>query len=424
MKNNIFITLILCLTGWQNFAQESVYKQILKFGTAGAFVNSGKQGALEQKPDIFWFYPENHLKGVQYERVELAVSLPLEINEKINYFLESDDSTKGINPFLEWQLDITANFKQKESGIEKEVDAFYYNDFDRDTSHADFRRWEWVKKETPLPFRIRFAPPKGGKWSCEISIKTRDTSFVLPTFEFEVLRSNNPGYVKVGASKKYFTLGEETFFPSGQNLVSPRCEFCYINGHMDLPNEENPIPAQSLESWIKKPTVMRGFLMFQDHMKSLAANGGNYFRELLMPQNQDIEWEKLGNYYGRMNRAWEIDEQVFLAEELGLKMQLNIQIQFALEAERSRIFWNWSSDPQDKRHYTPQTPCANPYNLQIKSTKNDDPNTFYSDPIAKKFYKQKLRYLISRWGYSTSWAVLGMSSEMQTCCTDSKVCVT
>ena len=38
-----------------------------------------------------------------------------------------------------------------------------------------------------------------------------------------------------------------------------------------------------------EPTVMKGFIMFQDHMRSLSANGGNYFRELLLPQNQDIE---------------------------------------------------------------------------------------------------------------------------------------
>lgn len=376
----------------------------------------------DTSPTLLWMYPSDHLKGEQFERIELGIELPLDIHQKVIYFLGTDDSTKGINPFLEWQLDIDAQFTHTTSGTVKNADGFYFADFSRDTSNADFRKWKWVQEETPTYMRVRFAPPEPGTWQCQVAVKTRDTSFTFSPFTFEVLRSNNPGYVKVGDSKRYFTLGNETFFPSGQNLVSPRCEFCFTNGHMDLPDENNPA-AQSLESWMLKPTVMKGFIMFQDHMRSLAANGGNYFRELLIPQNQGLEWEKLGNYYGRMNRAWEIDEQVFLAEELGLWIQLNLQIQFALEADDNRIFWNWSADPQDRRHYSKNTPCANPYNLQIKSTKNDDPNTFFSDPTARKFYKQKLRYIVARWGYSTKMAVFGMASEIETSCTDSPVCV-
>lgn len=410
------------------FAVVFIFSGVNLYGQTSVFTakNNGRTivNVGSQKTDVFWYYPEKHLIAEQYERLELAVDLPESIEKKVNHFLETDDTINGINPFLEWQLDITANFTHELTKFEREIDAFYYNNFSRDTSDADFRKWDWIKEETAHPFRVRFAPPKGGKWNCIITVTSKDTSFQLKPFQFEIQRTNEPGYVSLGPSRKYFTLGGETYFPSGQNLVSPRCEFCYKNSNGDLPDEgKDAYAAQSLESWMLEPTAMKGFLMFQNHMKSLAANGGDYFRELLMPQNQDIEWEKLGNYYGRQNRAWELDEQFFLAESLGLKIQLNVQIQFALVTNHKRVFWNWSRDPQDKKHISEDHPCANPYNLQIETTKNDDPNTFYSDPTAKKFYKQKLRYLISRWGYSTSWAVVGMSSEMQNPCTDAETCV-
>ncbi len=373
--------------------------------------------------DITWLKPNSFLKAELFNRVELAVDLPQEIEKRINYFLETDDSTKGINPFLEWQLDVTAAFFHYESQTKKVVDAFYYNNYSRDTSHSDFRNWKWNREETPNFMRVRFAPPETGEWGCAVTIKTKDTLISFIPFNFSVESSDNKGFIEVGLSKRFFTLGDETYFPSGQNLVSPRCEFCFVNTAKVLPSEKNGPAAQSLESWMLRPTVVKGFLMFQDHMKNLAASGGNYFRELLMPQNQDIEWAKLGNYYDRMNCAWELDEQFFLAEQLDLKMQLNLQIQFALEADRNRIFWNWSADPNDKRHKTAENPCSNPYNRQISTTKNGDPNTFFSDETAKKFFKQKLRYIHSRWGYSTSLAIYGMASEIQTPCTDPSVCV-
>lgn len=376
------------------------------------------------KSGITWLFPESSYKGEQFERIEFAVDLPQSIDTKIAHFLSTDDSTTGINPFLEWQLDVTATFYHSATQTTKAVDAFFYQEFDRDTTNSDYRKWEWISLETPHFMRVRFAPPRSGEWTCAVQITTKTDTLNLSPFDFEVTRSNNPGYIKIGESKRFFKLGEETFFPTGQNIVSPRCEFCFTNSLKDLPTPENPKTYQSFEGWTLDPTILKGFLMYQDHIRGLAKGGGNYFRQILMPQNQDIEWEKLGNYYGRLNRAWEIDEQFFIAEELNLKMQLNVQIQFALETSRDRIFWNWSTDPEDKRHASAQNPCANPYNRQISTTKNDDPNTFYSDATAKKFYKQKLRYIVSRWGYSTSLSVLGMSSEMEGCCTVSEICVT
>lgn len=414
-----FIIVITALYFQSVYSQGSVYKEKSKKKTNRRTITD-----VNNASDVLWYYPESHLVANQFERLELAVSLPTAIEEKVAHFLATDDTIDGINPFLSWQLDIQATFSHDLTRTSYEKDGFYYHNFSRDTTHEDFRRWKWIQEDTPHPYRIRFAPPHAGNWDCVIQVTTKDTSYQLPVFKIEVKRTNHPGYIELGSSRKYFTLGGETYFPVGQNLVSPRCEFCYKNSGGDLPDEgKNAYAAQSLESWMLEPTTMKGFLMFQDHMKALAASGGNYFRELLMPQNQDIEWEKLGNYYGRQNRAWELDEQFFLAESLGLKIQLNLQIQFALVTNHKRVFWNWSRDPQDKKHITPEHPLANPYNLQIETTENDNGNTFYSDPTARKFYKEKLRYIIARWGYSTSLAVIGMSSEIQNPCTEVPTCV-
>lgn len=377
----------------------------------------------EFKQDILWFFPSTHKEGKKFERVELAVKIPKKIDQKISHFLENNDTINGINPFLEWQYGIKAVFTNVQTGTKIEKDGFYYNNFSRDTTAADFRAWKWIRESTPTHTRIRFAAPQTGQWECQVYLNTRDTSITYQTFDFNVSDSDNKGYVSMGESRRFFTLEEDTYFPSGQNIIAPRCEFCYSNSNGQLPSETGKPAQQAFESWMDTATVLKSFLIYQSYMKSLAASGGNYFREILLPQCQDIEWERLGNYYGRQNRAWELDEQVFLAEELGLKIQLNLQIQIALERAPDRMKWNWTQDIQDKKWKTAENPCSSPYNREISTTLNRDPNTFFSDATAKKFYKQKLRYIIARWGYSTSIGMWGMVSEIQTPCTDNATCV-
>ncbi len=422
-----FFLVVVFISVSSSFAQQSVYgsEKIVNFDINTKAVNEKLSSELvkEQKNDIKWVEPVSYKVVGKYERMEIGLDLPNSIKNKIEYFTATDDSTKGINPFLEWQFKATAVFKHLESGETVTRDGFYYNEFDRDTSHNDFRKWDWVRKKTPQLIRVRFAPPAVGEWTCAVSITTKDTSFSYPNFSFITTASSNKGYMKMGESKRFFKLGDETFFPCGQNMIAPRCEYCYSNNKAQLPSETGQNAGMSFESWMADATTLKSFLMYQGFMKSLAASGGNYFREILLPQSQDFEWEKLGNYYPRQNRAWELDEQVFLAEQLGLKIQLNLQIQISLERNMDRIMWNWSRDAADKKFITKDNPCANPYNREIKSTSNMDSNTFFSDETAKKFYKQKLRYIEARWGYSTSIGMWGMASEIQTPCTDADVCV-
>ena len=418
MANSRLIVALFLLLSFTSYGQINVYESSL-------FQEKNRDNRIfEQLPgQIYWITPTTDLIAKKFERMEIAVELPKNVQKKIDYFIESDDSTKGINPFLEWQLDVTATYTHIETGQVIERDGFYYNEFDRDTSAADFRNWKWIRKSTPVFTRVRFAPPQTGNWNCTLNVVCRDTTFSYPTFQFSVNESDNKGFMYMGESKRFFKLGDETFFPSGQNMIAPRCEFCFSNVKGELPSESGKPAGQSFESWMVEPTNVKGFTMYLGYMKALAAGGGNYFREILLPQSQDIEWEKLGNYYTRLNRAWEIDQQLFLAEELELKIQLNLQIQIALERNPDRILWNWSQDPNDKKFKTKSNPCCNPYNRQIATTKNSNQNTFFSDETAKKFYKQKLRYIVARWGYSTSIGMWGMASEIQTPCTESATCV-
>lgn len=386
--------------------------------------NRAKKLNVENSPfALYWIYPSPPKKAKKYDRVELGVAIPTRIDKKITHFLMTDDTINGINPFLEWQFDVKAIFTNTATNTRIEKDGFYYNAFDRDTSAHDFRAWKWIRKKTPVYTRIRFSPPETGEWICEVSLTTKDTSVSYTKLTFDVADSDNKGFVYLGESRRFFKLGDQTFFPSGQNIIAPRCEFCYANPNGEFPSEAGKPAEQAFESWMDTATIVKSFLMYQGYMKSLAENGGDYFREILMPQSQDIEWEKLGNYYTRQNRAWELDEQLFLAEQLGLKIQLNLQFQVPLEKAIDRKKWNWTQDLQDKKWKSPENPCSSPYNREIPSTLNRDSDTFFSDQTAKKFYKQKLRYIIARWGYSTSIAMWGMASEIETPCTNGPICV-
>jgi hypothetical protein len=430
MKIKLILTVLYGCSIIHTHGQRSVYTGDLKLPRSAetepvqqaasdsiVTVKKGQNNAF----DVLWMTPDSLYRAKKDKLLELAIQLPDSITEKIDLFFNTGDTIVGINPFLSWQFKITAVFMDLADSSISKKDAFYYESFTRDTSDSDFRNWTWKAIPTADNMRIRFAPPAAGNYECYLAFQQKGKYYFLPPFQFKVSESTSLGRVTVGPSKRYLRLGPYPFFPIGQNLIAPRCEYCYTNTLKHLPTE-NEQGLQALETWMKEPTTLLGFINYESQMKSLADEGGNYFRELLAPQHQGIEWEELGNYKARMNRAWELDRQVRLAEDIGLWIQLNLQIHFPVTTDPMRTIWNWSIDPVDKGKITTEVPRANPYNVGIPSTENTDPNTFFSDPIAQKYYKEKLRYIISRWGYSTHIAAFELFSEIQNACTDPEIC--
>jgi hypothetical protein len=121
----------------------------------------------------------------------------------------------------------------------------------------------------------------------------------------------------------------------------------------------------------------------------LSSNGGNFFRTWMAPWNMPLEWETVvdtrrytnsEDYYHRGGIA-RMDELVELCERLDLYMMLAFDWHGALQTGDR---WN-----------------INPYNAQNGGPAST-PAEFFTSAQARERYKDRLRYIVARWGYSTS----------------------
>lgn len=124
-------------------------------------------------------------------------------------------------------------------------------------------------------------------------------------------------------------------------------------------------------------------------LPTLSNNGANFFRSWMAPNNFPLEWKKVKDtnrysdtdeYFnpGGVNR---LDEVVELADSLGLNMML------AFDSHNTLIEGNqWEIHNYNVKNGGPAT----------------SPTEFFTLEASKKMYKNRLRYIVARWGYSTS----------------------
>ncbi|MCB0190174.1 MAG: hypothetical protein KDE31_38140, partial [Caldilineaceae bacterium] len=98
-----------------------------------------------------------------------------------------------------------------------------------------------------------------------------------------------------------------------------------------------------------------------------------------------IEWDDtgLGNYDARMKQAWLLDQIFTMAEARGVYIMLCLLNHGAFSTS---VNPEWAQNPYNDDLGGPLSSTA----------------AFVTDPTAKALFKQRLRYIAARWGYSTS----------------------
>lgn len=400
--------------------------------------------------DIVLYEPSALNAIAKYEKMELGIDLPDNIQAMVDAFIADETDPNGLNPFLEWEIKIEATFTHLSSGFpQKKVDAFYFRDFERVVIPYDvnlygnfdnnddpaYQDWggHWDPINNAHPFRIRFAPPETGTWVCEVKVFINDNpipTFTFDSFSFEAINQGNPGYLKVGISKRFFTLGNETYVPLGPNFGWPET-------HINLDNDDYQILRNGTvgngEAHRRFMAPLQTYLNYETHLNELGAAGGNHFRLIMVPWSLDIEFEKLGNYYDRQHIAWEMDNIVNTAKQNNLTIQWDFMIQYTLEGNPFSIkYWDWypwydyddfgiNINTLDPVHYPPASLMAYDSGYcyrhiledpNVPGVPLDNPLRMFTHPEAKKYYKQRLRYIISRWGYSTNIGMWELCSEV------------
>lgn len=336
---------------------------------------------------------------IEFKLIDLPISLQSDIDSFLNWNQGNLTSGKvGLNPFIEWDIDVEATFTHTISGTTKKVDGFFSSEYNRSPGVPNayiephmggisILGHSWTEIPSERSFLIRAALPDTGIWNCSVEIKENSGTIIYtaPGFSINVGDSNNPGYMYIGSSNKRFRLGDEPFNPVGQNLVFPgnhRMEAISWIGPHDYAS------SLAYEEW------------FDEILPRFADNGGNYYRLLLAPTEFDIEYEKLGNYFDRLHYAQEIDNTIEHAELNDIKIHFNMMLHFPLEYDSPYVRKDWTFP-------------------EIVWCYNDDsqlglslPTEMLTDSLAIKYWEQRIRYIVSRWGYSTSIGAFQLMSEI------------
>ncbi|MEO9532534.1 MAG: T9SS type A sorting domain-containing protein [Crocinitomicaceae bacterium] len=344
--------------------------------------------------DVAWYEPLDIGVVPRNEKLELGVQFEDFINDEIENYVNhnpfTDAPNGSLNPFNPEEVDLYAEFWVEINGSwvgPQRVNAFYYEEFERGNT-------DWSELSSEHNFRIRYTPRVLGLYKCRIVSKVAGYSETQSEyFNFVCEPSNSKGFMRVGDNKRYFKVEDEPFFPVGQNLTGPN-------------------NAGLTWEWSQQTCLPEHYVSFQNLMTQLSENGGNYFRYIVSPWQTEIEFEHLGNYSNRQSNAWEFDRILDTAKALDLKIHWDMQMHYAFEAPNGFAMtqWDWSSkeDASDQSFCYSETDSGYCYRKELGIS---NPVDFLTDELAKKHYKNRLRYMVARWGYSPQIAVMELLSE-------------
>ncbi len=314
----------------------------------------------------------------------------LEQDRKQTGLYERFELTFGLdrsfeNPFDTDLVRIDAHFLAP-SGREWVVPAFFYQGYEFEGPGRNSQD-RLIPVGVPV-WKARFSPVEIGRHRCflEISLDKGAEKFRSPVREFEAVVSGRRGFLRVNQrDRRHFAFDDGTsFYPIGHNIRS-------LNDNRYAGFRRAPLAASE------------GTLAMEDWLKSMAANGENFFETWMAAWWLALEWKKDSNYepnnfyegIGRYNlrNAWKLDWILEHSEALGIYIQLLIV-----------------------NHGSCSTFCDQEWNDNPYNRKNggflDSPDDFFRDPEARRLFQQRLRYIVGRWGYSPNIFAWELLNEM------------
>jgi hypothetical protein len=360
------------------------------------------------------FSPLQQLNGdlvaFKDEKFEIGLKLPLDLFNAVEAFCNHNTQYPNrVNPFNPEELNVYAVFTRINSNntgtTYPNVYGFYYREFKRNMSAPLRKDWDWDLDTTSFTFRVRFSPPQTGLWSVHLVVESAAYgNSQTNQIYFNCQPSPNPdnkGYVHTVTNRRYFELGDEIFFPIGENIPGPDAftydDFAYGYGQF---------------AWA--PNKLAGYLDYELRLNFLSSNGGNFFRMMTFPWTTEIEFEHLNDYSERLYGPWEMDHILDICAEKNLYMSLNLDYfhSTTITSPYTSWFWDWNDD--DLQSFSCQYAFGAPPDLGYcyhSELGLQLPEEMLTNPQAKKFYKYRLRYLISRYGYSRNIAIMELPNE-------------
>ena len=258
------------------------------------------------------------------------------------------------NPFDPDIIRVDAAFALP-SGKTMNVPAFWYQAYQRALVSGSY---ESLTPTGAPEWRVRFTPPETGSYSLTLTIRTNGQFYgPAPATNFAVPVAVPPpgsGYVRVAPGKQYFETGDgQPLRLIGENV-----------------------------SWYLGP----GTYNYDAWFGALHTARENFARVHASPWAFGIETDPNSLTHYRLDRAWQLDYVLQLAEQEDLYLMLCIEFHLMLQPVPD--YWGndnyWQSNPYN---VTNGGPCINQ-------------DAFFTNSVAQATFQKRLRYLIARYGYS------------------------
>jgi hypothetical protein len=227
-------------------------------------------------------------------------------------------------------------------------------------------------------WKIRFTPVETGKYSGTFALTRGNQTDLGPAISFEVAPASGKGFLHAGNDWAFRFDNGQYFRGIGENIAWESRSRDDSRFFRDL-NESSRFNYEYL-------------------LGKLAADGGNFFRTWMCPWNLPLEWKTVANTNRYANDEDEfnasamrrMDQLVDLAESLDLYLMLTLDNSGDFQGR------SWQHNNYNRAN---GGPIANP-------------EDFFTDPAAKARYKDRLRYLVARWGYSPHIAAWEFFNEI------------
>ncbi|HWD18336.1 MAG TPA: cellulase family glycosylhydrolase [Verrucomicrobiae bacterium] len=261
-----------------------------------------------------------------------------------------------LNPYRQEEVRLDLNLTAPAGGRVR-VPAFFERDAEGGVSVWD----------------VRFAPAEAGRYAGQMDLTLEGAPAGSAPVELLVERSSAKGFLRPANAWSFRFDNGEPFRGIGENIG---WESRQADNGGDADRRYN----------------------YEYLLGKLAAAGGNFFRTWMCPWNLPLEWKRVNNTDryrddpGALNASAmrRMDELVELAEARDLYLMLTLNNSGDLQGRE------WRRNSYNKINGGPVT----------------EPQAFFTDAAARAQFKNRLRYLVARWGYSPHLAAWEFFNEI------------
>ncbi|MGB2599069.1 MAG: cellulase family glycosylhydrolase [Candidatus Omnitrophota bacterium] len=201
-------------------------------------------------------------------------------------------------------------------------------------------------------WELRFTPAEKGRYSYFVELKSHTAREKTGVRYFNVKEGKADGFLRKSKNNIFYLAFDsgKPFFGIGHNVA-----------------------------WAGSSNVS----LFDRYFTKLEESGCNMTRVWICDWSFPLEWKKMGQYNRQSSSR--MDELIDLAKKKNLYIMLCLDTYGSLMEEGGQ----WGENRWEKNPYNAKNggPCKTP-------------RDFFSNAAAKRAYKNRLRYIISRWGYS------------------------